>query len=137
MTQISLDHGFLNDTQPVATPETQPRLRFFSLTYPRHYVWVLALAALDIIVTTLVLSVGGQELNALARWAIEHAGVIGMVAIKATTLSIVLCICEYMGRHRPRVGLRIAELALIANSIAVACGLVYLTHFSIVLLQWM
>jgi hypothetical protein len=136
MTQISLDHGFLDTTAASSVvPQTTPAVR--KGAYPRHYAWVLALAVLDIIVTALVLSTGGKEMNAIARWAIEHAGVIGMVAIKATTLTIVLCICEYLGRHRPKVGLRIAEFALIANSAAVACGLVYLTQFSIVLLQWM
>lgn len=127
MTQISLD--FL----PQPTSDSKPARRG---AYPRHYAWVLALAILDIIITTLVLSTGGRELNAVARWAIEHAGVLGMVAIKATTLTIVLCICEYLSRHRPRAGLRIAEFALIANTAAVACGLIYLGQFSVVILTW-
>jgi len=136
MTQISLDHGFLdNSAASAAGPANRAPTR--AGAYPRHYAWVLLLALLDIIVTTLVLSTGGKELNAIARWAIEHAGILGMLAIKSTTLTIVLFICEYLGRHRPRVGLRIAELALVAHSIAVACGLVYLAQFSIVLLQWM
>ncbi len=129
MTQISLEHSFLGSSaQPPARPRTG--------TYPRHYAWVLILATLDIIITTLVLASGGKELNAVARWAIEHAGVLGMVAIKATTLTLVLFICEYLGRHRPRAGRRLVEFALIANSVAVAFGLVYLTQFSIVLVQW-
>lgn len=127
MTQISLDY------LPPTAAESRPARRG---AYPRHYAWVLALAILDIIVTTLVLSTGGRELNAIARWAIEHAGVLGMVAIKATTLTIVLLICEYLARHRPRAGLKIAELALIANSAAVACGLIYLAQFSFVVLHW-
>ena len=132
MTQISLDSPVFAD-QP-ARPEPRP---FLAAAYPRHYIWVLALAILDILVTTAVLSLGGNELNALARWAIAHAGIAGMVAIKATTLTLVLLICEYLGRHRPRIGLRLAEFALAANTAAVACGLVYLTQFTIVLLQWM
>jgi hypothetical protein len=127
MTQISLDY------LPPPAAEARPARRG---AYPRHYAWVLALAILDIIVTTLVLSTGGRELNAIARWAIEHAGVLGMVAIKATTLTIVLLICEYLARHRPRAGLKIAELALIANSAAVACGLIYLAQFSFIVLHW-
>jgi hypothetical protein len=134
MSQISLESRFRE--QPVAASVTA-RSAFLSAAYPRHYVWVLLLAVLDIIVTVLVLGTGGNELNALARWAIQYAGLAGMVAIKATTLTIVLCICEYLGRHRPQAGLRVAELALVANSIAVAFGLVYLTHYSIVLLQWL
>ena len=127
MTQISLD--FL----PQPATEAKPARRG---AYPRHYAWVLALAILDIIITTLVLNSGGRELNAIARWAIEHAGILGMVAIKTITLTIVLCICEYLARHRPRAGLKIAEFALIANTAAVACGLIYLGQFSFIVLHW-
>lgn len=133
MTQISLDHGLLNPSPAASAAHRAPPR---AGAYPRHYAWVLALAALDIIITTLVLSTGGRELNAIARWAIEHAGVFGMIAIKATTLTIVLLICEYLARHRPRAGLKIAEFALIANSVAVACGLVYLGQFSYILIHW-
>lgn len=133
MTQISLEHGLIHD-QP-SGPSTQIARRSGG-AYPRHYAWVLVLAVLDIVFTTLVLSTGGKELNAIARWAIDHAGVLGMVAIKATTLTVVLMICEYLGRHRPQTGRRLVELALIAQSAAVGCGLIYLTQFSIVLLQW-
>lgn len=132
MTQISLDHQFF---EPVGGPPRSTRLKRLKFAYPRHYAWVLALAVLDIVVTTLVLSTGGKELNAIARWAIEHAGVLGMVCIKAASLALVLGICQYLGRHRPRAGLRIAEFALVANSVAVSCGLMYLTQFTIVLIQ--
>ena len=133
MTQFSLEHQLIRTVTPV---ERRPAgIRW--LAYPRHYFLVLILAIFDIVVTTLVLGTGGNELNAIARWAIESAGIGGMIAIKVSTLSIVLMICEYLGRHHHRAGRRVAEFALIANSAAVACGLLYLTHFSIVLLQWM
>jgi hypothetical protein len=130
MSQVSIDGVFVDRGD---SPRPVP---FVSAAYPRHYIWVVAIAALDILVTILVLATGGNELNALARWAIEHAGHLGLVAIKGLTLAVVLCICEYLGRHRPRVGLRLAEFALISNSVAVAFGLVYLAQYTIVLMHW-
>ena len=111
------------------------RLTARALAYPRHYLWVLGLAILDIGLTSLVLSTGGRELNAIARYAIERAGVFGMIGIKALTLMVIIGICEYVGPRRPVVGRRIAEFALAANSVAVACGLVYVTQFTLALLQ--
>ncbi len=106
-----------------------------SVVFPRHYVWLLGLAAMDVLVTWLVLRFGGSELNALARFAIEKAGVSGLISIKAATIAMVLAICEYVGRRRPVMGRRLAEFALAANTLAVSFGLVYLTQFSLVVLQ--
>ena len=130
MTQLSLESGFLPE-------QSQERQSFLGAAYPRAYAWVLTVAVLDVVVTSLVLGTGGKETNALARWAIDQAGVAGMVAVKATTLTLVLLICQYLARHRPIAGLRIVGFALAANSLAVVFGLIYLTEYSIVLLQWM
>lgn len=105
------------------------------VVFPRHYVWLLGLAAMDVLVTWLVLQTGGNELNALARVAIERAGVAGMISIKAATMALVLAICEYIGRRRPPLGRRLAELALAANTLAVSFGLVYLSQFALVVMQ--
>jgi hypothetical protein len=131
MSQVTIDGSLFESS---GTPGKA--VPFISAAYPRHYIWVAVVALLDILITILVLSTGGNELNALARWAIEHAGHFGLVAVKGLTLAVVLCICEYLGRHRPRAGLRIAEFALISNSVAVAFGLVYLGQYTFVLLQW-
>ena len=117
-------------------PSVSRRSAWAALAYPRHYVWVLGLALLDVLVTSMVLITGGKELNVIARFAIEHAGVGGMIAIKGSTLAVIIGICEYLGHRRPVLGQRIAEFALAANSAAVTCGMVYLAEFTLEVLRW-
>lgn len=131
MTQLRIDSRLPLDIDPAL--DAGPL--WSAVVFPRHYVWLLGLAAADVLVTWLVLGTGGTELNALARLAIERAGVLGMISIKAATLALVLAICEYVGRRRPTTGRRLAEFALAANTMAVSFGLVYLTQFSLVVLQ--
>ncbi len=131
MTQVQINRSLPLDVEPTRSF----RALRSHVVFPRHYGWLLGLAAMDVIVTWVVLSTGGNELNALARWAIERAGVTGLISIKAATMALVLAICEYVGRRQPKVGLRLAEFALVANSVAVSFGLVYLTQFSLVVLQ--
>jgi len=68
--------------------------------YPRLYGWLLLVAALDIMLTWVVLHLGGSELNAFAARAIEHAGHWGLIAIKFSAAIVVVSICEYIGRQR-------------------------------------
>jgi hypothetical protein len=116
MTQLHFDRSLPVDfsAAPAGSPFKSP------VAFPRHYVWLLGLAAMDVFVTWLVLRTGGTELNALARLAIERAGVFGMISIKAATMAMVLAICDYVGRRRPRTGRRLAEFALAANPSSVA-----------------
>jgi hypothetical protein len=138
MSQLGIDQrelGALTFGEAVGQPGPQQSPATPKLSYPRHYVWITCLALLDIALTSLVLSTGGHELNALARLAIEHAGVFGMIGVKALTLAVIVAICEYVGRREPVKGRRIVEFALAANSVAVAFGLMYLAEFGLAFLR--
>ena len=92
--------------------------------------WFLALAALDVMLTTVVLHIGGQEANVVPRAILARAGLGGMVALKAASVIFVLLVCELAGRRRERIGRRLALGAVAANSLAAAMGAAYLTIYS-------
>lgn len=84
-----------------------------AVLYPDLYCWYVLFATLDIIVTTIVLDYYGMvEANAIAAGVIERYGFIGLVPFKFATVALVLAICEYVGRVRPRTGLRVAQAAV-------------------------
>lgn len=97
--------------------------------YPAIYPWLMGLAALDVVLTWIVLSLGGEEMNLVARRVIEVGGFAGMAALKFASLGVVLAICEYVGRRQHRVGRRLAEWALVANTAAVTMGCVFLSQY--------
>lgn len=84
-----------------------------SVLYPDLYCWYVLFATLDIIITTIVLDYYGMiEANVIAAGAIERFGFVGLVPFKFATVALVLAICEYVGRVRPRMGLRVAQAAV-------------------------
>lgn len=81
--------------------------------YPDLYCWYVLFATLDIIITTIVLDYYGMvEANVIAAGLIERYGFVGLVPFKFATVALVLSICEYVGRVRPRTGLRVAQTAV-------------------------
>lgn len=98
--------------------------------YPDVHRWFLALAAVDVVLTAIVLSLGGQEANLVPRAVLARAGLAGMVALKTASVVCILLACEFVGRKREPIGRRLALAATAANSIAAAMGGAYLTIFS-------
>ena len=108
----------------------------WSVRYPNAYVWFVFLAALDIMLTYLILhpvlfardatmtESRGTEANALARWFIERWDVAGMVAFKFVLVVVVVVLCEVIGRHRDATGRRLAEWAVALTVIPVLVALV-------------
>lgn len=81
--------------------------------YPDLYCWYVLFATLDIIVTTIVMDYYGMiEANAIAAGVISRFGFLGLVPFKFATVALVLFVCEYVGRVRPRTGLRVAQAAV-------------------------
>lgn len=91
--------------------------------YPRIYPWYLLLAALDVMLTWVVLSMGGIELNSIAAWVIDRHDVTGMVLLKFATVLFVLYACERIGRERDHLGRRLATFAVLINCVPVAMAL--------------
>ncbi|RMH10868.1 MAG: hypothetical protein D6695_10635 [Planctomycetota bacterium] len=98
-----------------------------SVLYPDLYCWYVLLAALDIIVTALVLDLYGMiEANALAAKVIDQYGLAGLVPYKFASVILVVLICEYVGKLRPATGLRIARLAVGVSCLPILAAAVQL-----------
>ena len=96
------------------------------LLYPGVYLWYVVLASFDIILTWIILSLGGREENVLANWIFEHGGLVGAVVFKFATVVFVVVICEFVGRHRDKTGRRVAEWAIALTAIPVVVAIVQL-----------
>ena len=107
-----------------------------SVRYPNAYVWFVFLAALDVMLTYLILhpvlfargldttESRGREANALADWIIQRWDVPGMVAFKFVLVVLVVVLCEVIGRRKDRTGRRLAEWAVAVTAIPVVVALV-------------
>lgn len=120
-----------------------------SVLYPRAYLWFVFLAALDVLLTYLILSPvfsselafynssevqlvpglvryqeQGAELNLLADWVIRKHDVPGMVAYKFGLAVLILCVCEAVGRRRAEVGRRLSEWIVGISAVPVIVALV-------------
>jgi hypothetical protein len=96
--------------------------------YPRMYAWFILLAALDILLTYMILSPlfgdRGREVNAVAEWVIEQYGLFGMVVYKYALVAVVVTICQYVGRRQPAKGRRLAEWSVAITAIPVVVSMV-------------
>ncbi|MEM1210687.1 MAG: DUF5658 family protein [Planctomycetota bacterium] len=77
------------------------------------YVWVIVGATLDVLLTGVVLAVGGREVNPIAHAVLAAHGFTGMVIFKYVAVFCVLLGCEFVTRYNPRTGRRLCA-ALIA-----------------------
>jgi hypothetical protein len=67
--------------------------------YPNLYTWFVFVSALDAMFTYLVLHMGGFEANQLAASVLERWGFRGMVIYKFTLITLVIVLCEVIGRR--------------------------------------
>jgi hypothetical protein len=92
------------------------------ILYPRAYGFYIALAAADVLLTTLILSVGGVELNAIARVAFSEGGITAAAFLKFSTVCFVLIACEIVGRRRHQWGVGLAHVAVMVSIVPVTVG---------------
>jgi len=92
--------------------------------FPNCYVWYVFFAALDVMLTTVVLHLGGSEVNLLADWVLTRYDLPGVVTFKFSLVVLVVCICETVGRRHYRVGRKLAEWAVAITAIPVILALV-------------
>lgn len=105
---------------------TQPEPASRAVLYPNHYIWFVFLSAMDVLLTAVALRFGAYEANPLAAWLLERYGVAGLIVLKFTAVPIVIFLCEFIGRHKPPVGARLAEWVVALAAIPIAITLVLL-----------
>lgn len=113
----------INPLQLNATKHT-PRLMFRTV-----YQWFYLLAALDVLLTSIILNLGGTELNAFACWLFREHGAMGLLLFKAACAGLVVLICEVVGRKRVTWGRGVALFAVGANTVPVTVGLMCVGMF--------
>lgn len=95
--------------------------------FPDHYVWYVFASSLDILVTYSILEhFNGWEVNALAARLIDHFGHWGLIALKFSSVIVVVGVCEAVGRVRPRAARMLAVSAIVIGAMPVGVGLLQL-----------
>ncbi|GAB4544612.1 MAG: hypothetical protein Tsb0013_01840 [Phycisphaerales bacterium] len=97
------------------------------ILFPRMYWAYIALAAADVLLTTMILRAGGAELNVFGQAAFAWAGITGATFFKFATVVVVLLICEYTGRLREEMGRLLAYAAVSVSVVPVTVGVLELT----------
>ena len=75
-----------------------------AVMYPHTYVWYVFVSALDVMFTAVTLHLGGVEMNVVANFVLQRWDFAGMVLFKFVLVTVVICICEFIGRQNWRLG---------------------------------
>lgn len=126
----------MNTPRNVAASASPTSTRWFSIPAmlcPDAYVWMIFLATLDVILTALVLSFGGdvngasaEEINPIARLIIDHWQMAGAMAFKFALVLLAIVLCEIVARRRPAVGKRLAWTCVLLSAVPVVWSLALL-----------
>jgi hypothetical protein len=91
--------------------------------YPNRYAWYVLVSALDVMLTvTLLVHLGGREVNMLAQRSIEAFGTWGLIGLKFLSVVLVVTICEWVGRQRFVTGRRVATSAIFISLIPITAA---------------
>lgn len=106
-------------------PTSPSNHRTGAVRYPNLYTWFVFVSALDAMLTYLVLHFGGYEANRLAASVLEQWGFRGMVIYKFALITLVIVLCEAIGRRDDAWGrtLGIIGIALTCAPLVVAIGI--------------
>jgi Domain of unknown function (DUF5658) len=103
------------------------RRRGKPVLYPRAYLWLVLVSAMDVMLTWLILHLGGYEANPIAARVIEEYDLWGIVSFKFFLVIVFLLACEFVGRRRPLVGRGMAYIAVCISAVPVAVAVVLLS----------
>jgi hypothetical protein len=94
--------------------------------FPNGYVWFVFVSALDIMLTWVVLHLGGREANALANAIIYRYGLPGLVVFKFALVVIVVLICEFVGRRKHESARLLLSVGIMVTCMPVVLALALL-----------
>ena len=106
--------------------ETPASPRRSGVRYPNEYVWLVFVAAMDIMLTWLVLSLGGAEVNPIANLVLVLGGFPAMVLFKFAAIVLVVLICEFIGARQERTGRNLARAAVGISAIPIVLAMMQL-----------
>jgi len=94
--------------------------------FPNGYVWFVFFSALDIMLTWVILHFGGGEANSLAARIIWHFGLPGLVIYKFALVTIVILICEVVGRKQRESARKLLSVGIMLTCMPVVLALALL-----------
>lgn len=94
--------------------------------HPNQYVWFVLVSALDLMLTCVILNLGGVEMNTIANAVLMYGGLPTLVMFKFALVTLVIVFCEWITRRNPRAGFKLAEWAVAITAIPVAISLIQL-----------
>lgn len=98
--------------RPIAPVEPVAWLSVPAMRYPNEYVWFILLSSMDVMLTWVILSRGGSEVNPLAKLVIDAWALPGAIMFKFSLMLLVIVICEVVGRLNDRSARILARLAV-------------------------
>ena len=101
-------------------------IRWFSspaLRYPWAYLALVAVSAMDVVMTAIILAIGGNEVNPVASLVIDHWGMTGAIPFKFGLTLFIIIVCEEAGRKKPRDGRNLLVLAIVVSAMPVVYSL--------------
>ncbi|MCG8509410.1 MAG: DUF5658 family protein [Rhodospirillales bacterium] len=110
------------------------------MLFPDAYCWFILVASMDVMLTWLVLSLGGTEVNPIADRILATTGHWGMVGFKLGITLLVIELCQIVGDRDKRKGSRLAWTAVGISAIPIvwSLGLLLSTSLQYLLIakQW-
>jgi len=94
--------------------------------HPNQYIWFVLVSSLDLMLTCVILNLGGAEVNAVANAVLSYGGLPTLVMFKFALVTLVIVFCEWITRRNPRAGFKLAEWAVAITAIPVAISLIQL-----------
>ena len=114
-------------TDSVTSVMAEARRGWFpQVQFPNYYVWFVLFGSMDIMLTWVILHLGGSEVNPIARRIIDRWDLPGAIAFKFTLMIIVLLVCEFVGTRRRALGLLLAIVAIVVSAFPVLYSFVLL-----------
>lgn len=98
------------------------------LRYPILYGWFVFVSSLDIILTWLVLQLGGREVNPVAAAVIAHWDLGGAIAFKFSLMLMVIVLCEVIARQRETTARRLAKWSVAVSAVPPAYTMMLLGY---------
>ena len=101
------------------------------LLFPVEYLLLVVVSAMDIVLTAVILSLGGWEVNPVAQIILLSSGYQGLIGFKFSIVVLVVVMCETVARRHWLKGHRLALVTIGISAIPVFWSFVQLwSYFS-------
>ncbi|GAB5495554.1 MAG: hypothetical protein Phyf2KO_06340 [Phycisphaerales bacterium] len=94
--------------------------------YPNLVKALVFLAAMDVMLTHIILQLGGFEANPIAAHVIERGGTLAMSLYKFSLITVFVLIMQYIGIKHADSGRRLASAGVLISMLPIAVGLMTL-----------